>query len=72
MHDFVFAIMCKRGHCLIVEMIADEDDDNNIFETVDEDSGRAEDDEEIDEFAEDDKRDEEGLKRRGYTILSSD
>jgi hypothetical protein len=40
------------------EMIADEDEDT-IFETVDEDSGQAKDEEEIDDFAEDDKRDEE-------------
>jgi hypothetical protein len=39
-------------------MIADEDEDT-IFETVDEDSGQAKDEEEIDDFAEDDKRDEE-------------
>jgi predicted RNA-binding Zn-ribbon protein involved in translation (DUF1610 family) len=52
------------------EMIADEDE-NTIFETVDEDSGRDEDEEEIDDFAEDDRRDEESLRRKGYKILSS-
>jgi hypothetical protein len=51
-------------------MIADEDEDT-IFETVDEDSGQAKDEEELDDFAEDDKRDEESLRRKGYRIVSS-
>jgi hypothetical protein len=51
-------------------MIADEDE-NTIFETVDEDSGQAKDEKEIDDFAEDDKRDEESLRRKGYRIVSS-
>ena len=48
------------------EMIADEEEEgnSNIFEVVeDEDSSRAVD--------EDDKRDEESLRRKGYRILSS-
>jgi predicted Zn-ribbon and HTH transcriptional regulator len=48
------------------EMIADEEGEgnSNIFEVVeDEDSSRAVD--------EDDKRDEESLRRKGYMILSS-
>jgi predicted RNA-binding Zn-ribbon protein involved in translation (DUF1610 family) len=53
------------------EMIADEEDEDTIFETVEEDSGRIEDNEETDYFAEEDKRDEESLRRRGYRILSS-
>jgi DNA-directed RNA polymerase subunit RPC12/RpoP len=53
------------------DMIADEDEDT-IFETVDEDLGQVtDDDEEIDDFAEDDKRDEESLRREGYKIVSS-
>lgn len=52
------------------EMIADEDEDS-IFETIEEDSGRIEDKEETYDFAEDDKRDEESLRRKGYRIFSS-
>jgi hypothetical protein len=52
-------------------MIADEEDEDSIFETVEEDSSRIEDNEETDYFAEDDKRDEESLRRRGYRIVSS-
>lgn len=54
------------------EMITDEDDPN-IFEVVaDEDSGQIRiREEETNDFIEDDKRDEEGLKRKGYRILSS-
>jgi hypothetical protein len=53
------------------EMIADEEDEATIFGTVEEDSSRIEDNEETDYFAEDDKRDEESLRRRGYRIISS-
>jgi hypothetical protein len=52
------------------EMIADEEE-ASIFETVEEDSDRIEDNEETDDFAEDDKRDEESLRRKGYRIVSS-
>jgi hypothetical protein len=52
------------------EMIADEDE-HTFFDVVDEDSGQAIDEEEIDDFAEDDKRDEESLRRKGYKIVSS-
>jgi hypothetical protein len=52
------------------EMIAYEDEDS-IFETIEEDSGRIEDKEETYDFAEDDKRDEESLRRKGYRIFSS-
>jgi hypothetical protein len=53
-------------------MIADEDEDDSIFETIDEDSGRAEDEEEeTNDFVEDNKRDEESLRRKGYRIVSS-
>lgn len=58
------------------EMLADEEGEgnSNIFEVVEnEDSSRAvdEDDEEPSYFTEDDKRDEESLRRKGYRILSS-
>jgi hypothetical protein len=52
------------------EMIADEYEDS-IFETIEEDSGRIEDKEETYDFAEDDKRDEKSLRRKGYRIFSS-
>ena len=54
------------------EMITDEDY-TNIFEVVaDEDSGRAVGkEEETNDFIEDDRRDEESLRRKGYKILSS-
>ena len=54
------------------EMIADEDETDSIFETLDEDSGQYRDEEEEnDYFAEDNRRDEESLRRKGYTIVSS-
>ena len=47
-------------------MIADEDETDSIFETLDEDSGQYGDEKEKnDYFAEDDRRDEESLRRRG-------
>ena len=53
-------------------MIADEDETDSIFETLDEDSGQYRDEEEEnDYFAEDNRRDEESLRRKGYTIVSS-
>jgi hypothetical protein len=56
------------------EMISEEEEGgSNIFEVIaDEDSGRtADDNDEPNDFTEDDKRDEESLKRKGYRILSS-
>ena len=54
------------------EMIADEDETDSIFETLDEDSGQyGDEEEENDYFAEDDRRDEESLRRKGYTMVSS-
>lgn len=61
----------KHASKLTPEMIADEKDEDSIFETVEEDSSRIEDNEETDYFAEDDKRDEKSLRRRGYRIVSS-
>jgi hypothetical protein len=53
-------------------MISEEEEGgSNIFEVVaDEDSSRAV-NEEINDFTEDDKRDEASLRRKGYKILSS-
>jgi hypothetical protein len=52
------------------EMIADEDETDSIFETLDEDSGQSGDEEEEnDYFVEDARRDEESLRRKGYTIV---
>jgi hypothetical protein len=54
------------------EMISEEEEGgSNIFEVVvDEDSSRAVNEEEINDFTEDDKRDEASLRRKGYKILS--
>jgi predicted RNA-binding Zn-ribbon protein involved in translation (DUF1610 family) len=57
------------------EQIADEEEGEGstiTFEVVeDEDSSRAGDEDEDDPFAEDDRRDEESLRKKGYRILSS-
>jgi predicted RNA-binding Zn-ribbon protein involved in translation (DUF1610 family) len=55
------------------EMISEEEEGSSIiFEVVaDEDSSRAGDEDEDDPFAEDDRRVEESLRRKGYKILSA-